>query len=262
MKNKFYSLVMAIFILSITFMFTACGTTGIYNVQKTFTKENSSNNVEKQIIKAGEILGWKMKKTSSSTILASLFIRNHTAEINITFNNSQYKIDYVKSTNLNYSKETNTIHSNYNGWISNLENSINNFLDELVYNKELIEEEQISKNDKLIHENNNLRKTKNTILDLNVIMKNKSINEIEEAILKAGDNLGWKIQKQNDGFILARLVLRTHLVIVRIDYSKEAYTITYIKSKNLDYNYKGEYTIHSNYNGWIQNLNNSINFYL
>jgi hypothetical protein len=44
--------------------------------------------------------------------------------------------------------------------------------------------------------------------------------------------------------------------VVDIPYSAKSYSITYKSSSNL--NYDGT-TIHSNYNGWVQNLHKAIN---
>ncbi len=51
------------------------------------------------------------------------------------------------------------------------------------------------------------------------------------------------------------LNLRTHTAVVEIPYSTKAFSIRYKDSVNLDYT--GE-SIHSNYNGWIQNLEKGI----
>ena len=80
--------------------------------------------------------------------------------------------------------------------------------------------------------------------------------DLTRAIVTAGRSLGWIMKEQEPGHILATLHLRTHTAIVDIYYNHSKYSITYKDSTNL--NYDGT-NIHSNYNGWIQNLSNAIN---
>ncbi|SMM99144.1 hypothetical protein SPONL_398 [uncultured Candidatus Thioglobus sp.] len=84
---------------------------------------------------------------------------------------------------------------------------------------------------------------------------NSSIANIEAAIIRAGSGLGWVMSKKSDGHILGRLALRSHLAIIDITYNKNNYSIKYKNSENL--NYDGT-NIHTNYNGWIQNLQKAI----
>jgi hypothetical protein len=79
--------------------------------------------------------------------------------------------------------------------------------------------------------------------------------EITKAIITAGRSLGWIMKEQGPGHILATLHLRTHTAVVDIFYGKTKYSITYKDSTNLGYDGTN---IHSNYNGWIQNLANAI----
>lgn len=85
----------------------------------------------------------------------------------------------------------------------------------------------------------------------------KSSEVVYRAIKEAGQSLGWKITKIRPGVAEGKLYLRTHLAVVRINYSSSAYSIHYVSSKNLKYNAEKQ-TIHSNYNGWVQNLENAI----
>lgn len=78
---------------------------------------------------------------------------------------------------------------------------------------------------------------------------------ITHNIIKAGDGLGWKMTKIKPGHIVATLYLRKHMAKVDITYSNERYSISYKDSRELKYD--GD-SIHSNYNGWVQNLSNAI----
>ncbi len=82
-----------------------------------------------------------------------------------------------------------------------------------------------------------------------------SIEQIKKAIIIAGSGLGWRIKSQSPGHLIGTLNLREHTAIVDIKYTTENFSITYNSSTNL--NYDGT-NIHSNYNGWIQNLEKAI----
>lgn len=82
-----------------------------------------------------------------------------------------------------------------------------------------------------------------------------SLDEVGKAILRAGGTLGWQMKQVEPGYILGTLKLRSHVAIVDIRYTTKSYSITYKDSTNL--NYDGT-NIHSNYNGWISNLDRAI----
>jgi urease beta subunit len=98
----------------------------IYNVTdhpvSVSTHHLSQSKIANVIIGVGLKRGWKMQKTSSSTIRARLDLRSHVAVVDIQFNKKVYNITYNSSKNLKY-REGN-IHRNYNKWIKNLENDI------------------------------------------------------------------------------------------------------------------------------------------
>jgi len=82
-----------------------------------------------------------------------------------------------------------------------------------------------------------------------------SMEDIKKAITRAGAGLGWNIREVAPGQLEGTLYLRKHMAKVDIPYSKDSYSIVYKESDNLRYD--GE-KIHSNYNGWIQNLDKAI----
>ena len=82
-----------------------------------------------------------------------------------------------------------------------------------------------------------------------------SMADVEMAIRRAGHGLGWQIVPQGPGKAEGILVLREHRAVVDITYDTKSYSILYKDSSNLNYDGK---TIHSNYNGWIQNLDKAI----
>jgi hypothetical protein len=84
---------------------------------------------------------------------------------------------------------------------------------------------------------------------------NPTLDDVAEAITRAGASLGWQMQPTKPGHVLGTLVLRTHKAVVNINYDATSYSITYKDSTDL--NYDGT-NIHSNYNGWIQRLDSAI----
>lgn len=82
-----------------------------------------------------------------------------------------------------------------------------------------------------------------------------TLTDVRAAIIRAGAGLGWQITDAGPDTLQGTLYLRSHIAKVSIPYSKTAFSIQYLDSTNLDYDGS---KIHSNYNGWIQNLNNAI----
>lgn len=78
---------------------------------------------------------------------------------------------------------------------------------------------------------------------------------VRTAIITAGTALGWQITDAGPGKLVGTLNIRTHQAVVDIPYSAKAYSIVYRSSQNLD---EANGSIHSNYNGWIQNLDRGI----
>ena len=110
--------------------FTGCRTSTVLNIpeqpivaqstQKSLTNED----VFKAIQKASIGLGWSIRKVSDGVAEATLLVRAHKAVVTILYSTKDYSIKYKESYNLKYDAETQTIHSNYNGWVTNLNNAI------------------------------------------------------------------------------------------------------------------------------------------
>ena len=79
--------------------------------------------------------------------------------------------------------------------------------------------------------------------------------QVRQAIIAAGSSLGWRIGDAGPGRLEGTLNLRTHTAVVDIPYSAGSYSIKYKRSENLN---EANGAIHSNYNGWIQNLDKAI----
>lgn len=128
MKVKNFSLLLLCVVM---FIFASCRTAAVYNVTDTAIntgsgKEPTLEQVQQAILNAATSTkpAWSMKVVQPGHILATLNIRSHTAMVDITYNTKSYSINYNGSTNLKYDPEEKTIHSNYNGWIQNLDSAI------------------------------------------------------------------------------------------------------------------------------------------
>ncbi len=88
-----------------------------------------------------------------------------------------------------------------------------------------------------------------------------SSDKVYKAIKTAGYSKGWIITKVKPGLAMGKLNVRKHQAVVEIPYSSKSFSIKYKNSMNLKHNPETG-TIHNNYNGWVQNLENAINFEL
>ena len=84
---------------------------------------------------------------------------------------------------------------------------------------------------------------------------NLTMEQAGSAIVRGGASLGWQIREQGPGHMIATLTLRRHKAVVDITYDTSTFSIKYKDSHNLRYDGTN---IHSNYNGWISNLENAI----
>lgn len=104
-----------------------CRNATVYNVESIVINappRASLTDVERAIIRAGASRGWQMRKVAPGHIVAQLPVRTHTAIADVTFTKKEFSIRYKDSSNLKYDSSTNTIHSNYNSWVRNLQNAI------------------------------------------------------------------------------------------------------------------------------------------
>jgi hypothetical protein len=88
-----------------------------------------------------------------------------------------------------------------------------------------------------------------------VASKPVTLQDVQKAITRAGVGLGWQMTPREPGKMEGVLMLRTHRAVVDITYDTATYSIKYKDSSNLQYDGS---SIHSNYNGWVQNLDKAI----
>ena len=122
------TLVMRILAVAVVVLAVAsCRSATVYNVEHASLNTNkptTAAQVQAAIKRAGAGLGWSMRDVAPGHIEARLPVRSHIAVADILYNSKDFSIKYKDSTNLDYDAKDNTIHSNYNGWIQNLQKAI------------------------------------------------------------------------------------------------------------------------------------------
>jgi hypothetical protein len=116
-------------VLLLTLGLVGCRSAPIYNVENAsvvVTDQASLKDIKKAILVAGAGLGWQMKETEPGVITGTLYLRKHMAKVQIPYSKTEYSIHYQDSYELGY--DGTNIHSNYNGWIQNLDHAIRSSL--------------------------------------------------------------------------------------------------------------------------------------
>lgn len=82
-----------------------------------------------------------------------------------------------------------------------------------------------------------------------------TLDEVGNAIVRAGASLNMQMHKVRPGLISATYAVRGLSATMEIKYDSKHFSITYKDSQGLKYDGT---QIHKNYNGWVQNLDNRI----
>lgn len=87
-----------------------------------------------------------------------------------------------------------------------------------------------------------------------------TMDRITEAILASGVNRGWKMTVLKPGLIRGKIVVNDkHTVEVDITYNEKDFSINYVNSINMNYNFSNSvYYIHPKYNRWVNILKEDI----
>lgn len=107
---------------------SGCSSVPILNIEEAPVSTASGKTLSPQevraaILRAGSSLGWQMRDEGPNKLVGTLYLRSHTAVVDIPYNSKTYSIKYRSSVNLD--AKDGQIHKNYNGWIQNLTRSIN-----------------------------------------------------------------------------------------------------------------------------------------
>ena len=88
--------------------------------------------------------------------------------------------------------------------------------------------------------------------------KTLTTEQMQSAIYQSLHRYGWQMQSDDGHIIIARYNKQDrHIVVIRIEYSPQRFTILHQSSEGMEYNAKRQ-TIHRNYNRWIRNLETDI----
>ena len=116
-------------VIAIALAVSGCARTmPIYNVTAAPVVTGSGDqpslvDVKKAVTTAARDKGWLVKDVDDEQVEATLYVRKHTAIVDITYSPTSYKIAYKDSDVLLY--DGTKIHRNYNKWIRLLEQRIN-----------------------------------------------------------------------------------------------------------------------------------------
>jgi hypothetical protein len=79
--------------------------------------------------------------------------------------------------------------------------------------------------------------------------------QVEQAIVKAGIELGWRLNKIRDGLMTGTLTTHYNTAVIEIRYDASTYSINHQESTNMEYDGK---KIHKDYNNLIKDFSSAI----
>ena len=111
---------------------TGCRAEPIYNPTDiayapavTTTQSLSRADYKNAIIRAGTERGWTFQDAGPGHLVGNLAVRGkHFATVDVFYDTESFTINYRDSQNLDYDPATGAIHSNYNSWVTNLQQDI------------------------------------------------------------------------------------------------------------------------------------------
>lgn len=83
-----------------------------------------------------------------------------------------------------------------------------------------------------------------------------TLGQVKAAIIRGGLQRNWMAESAKENSLVLHLTVRRHQVWVDVAFTEKDFSITYLRSENMDYekDASGRETIHSKYNHWIRNL--------
>jgi hypothetical protein len=96
-----------------------------YAPAATQTRALSRNDYKNAIIRAGTQRGWTFQDAGPGHLVGNIAVRGkHFATVDVFYDTEEFTINYKDSRNLEYDPATGKIHSNYNSWVTNLQQEI------------------------------------------------------------------------------------------------------------------------------------------
>lgn len=112
-------------------LIASCGRSiPLVNVEDALLKAPQSattDTITEAILRSGAQRGWKMRMLQPGLIRGKIVVNNkHTVEVDITYNETDFSINYVNSINMNYNILSGVpyIHPKYNSWVRILKEDI------------------------------------------------------------------------------------------------------------------------------------------
>lgn len=84
-----------------------------------------------------------------------------------------------------------------------------------------------------------------------------TLNQVRQAVMFAGNQLGWQMREEAPGKIIASHLRSGHMAVVDILYTTTTFSIVYFQSANLFYRAEAG-TVHPTYNSWVDKLAQAI----
>lgn len=86
-----------------------------------------------------------------------------------------------------------------------------------------------------------------------------SHQQVQQAVVRALEGRTWTLDNVGESVIDTTLHIRDHAVTLKIDYDTSQVSLHYVSSTNLNYrSHGGHPTIHRNYNGWVNFVEQDI----
>jgi hypothetical protein len=96
-----------------------------YAPAATATRSLTRADYKNAIIRAGAERGWTFEDAGPGHLIGNLAVRGkHFATVDVFYNTESFTINYRDSRNLDYDPATREIHTNYNSWVTNLQQDI------------------------------------------------------------------------------------------------------------------------------------------
>jgi hypothetical protein len=96
-----------------------------YAPAATTTRSLTQTDYKNAIIRAGTQRGWTFQDAGPGHLVGNLAVRGkHFATVDVFYDTESFTINYKDSRNLEYDPATRQIHTNYNSWVSNLQQDI------------------------------------------------------------------------------------------------------------------------------------------
>ena len=116
-----------ILLILISLFLISCRTAPVMNITNASIdtssgKTPSLTNIAQGIVRAGNGLGWQIKKEKPGHSIGTLYLRKHMVKVDINYSQTEFSINYKDSSEMGY--DGTNIHSNYNSWVQNLSNAI------------------------------------------------------------------------------------------------------------------------------------------